>query len=136
MNVSAYFYAELSYNQLCSLFCALRNEASGTKEVLHNNIFSFIFFQSSPSASFWINRHDYDKKIKCFFVNVSSFHVLCNVASMLFLLKLNHVLLSHSLPFSFRLVCYPITFAPRVRHLLSYASYSFSLLSRAISTFN
>ena len=55
---------------------------------------------------------------------------------MLCLLKLNHVLLSPSLPFSFRLVCYPITFAPRVRPLLCYASYSFSLLSRAMSPFN
>ena len=107
---------------------------TGMKGVLDNNMFSVSLFRSTPLPL--LKSTAMIKIKKSLFVNVSSFHVLCNVASMLCLLNLNHVLLSPSLSFSFRLVCYPITFAPRVCPLLSYASYSFSLLSRAISTFN
>ena len=57
---STYLYAELSYNQLSSLLYALRNEASGTKDVLDDIIFSVFFFNALLDSLrlFLINRHD------------------------------------------------------------------------------
>ena len=60
VNLSAYFYTELSYNQLRSLLYALRNEGIGTKEVLDNDIYSVCLFSIHSLLLFWINRHDYD----------------------------------------------------------------------------
>ena len=57
-SVSAYVYAKLSYNQLCSLFHALRNEASGTNGVLDNIIFQLYLFSIHSLRLFLINRLD------------------------------------------------------------------------------